>query len=265
MRIIRSRKELMGDPGKSGDRHRPRLPGGPAKGDASRAIIDPGKVEEEISRFRRARGLPRRTLGVKGHYEKNNLGDYGYLVDVHLLMLEDQMLVRETERTDPGKPSQRRLGPVAGDPEDQGSFLQSSGRVLPRIARTTSIISGERILRNLEGLRLKKLADMKSDVIIVAHDLSPMDTAQMDVRMIKGFVTDLGGRTSHTAILGRALGIPAVVGLERVTEAANGGDVIVIDGVSGRVVLNPSKEELAYFQDRQSRYRIIWRNSSPSP
>jgi len=84
-----------------------------------------------------------------------------------------------------------------------------------------------------------------------------MDTAQMDVERVKGFVTDLGGRTSHTAILARSLNIPAVVGLETVSDVANGGDTVVIDGLSGVVVLNPTKEELHRYLQRKSRYQAF--------
>jgi len=81
----------------------------------------------------------------------------------------------------------------------------------------------ERILRNLTGKKVENLADIQGQVIIVAHDLSPADTTQMRLDNVLGFVTDMGGKTSHTAIIAQSLEIPAVVGLERITQVINSG------------------------------------------
>jgi len=100
----------------------------------------------------------------------------------------------------------------------------------------------KRLLRNLLGQKAEDLSKLDRKVIIVAHDLTPSQTATLDKAMVVGFATDAGGATSHTAILANALGIPAVVGLGTLSQDISGGDIVVIDGKSGRVIVNPDEE-----------------------
>ncbi|MBI5014060.1 MAG: phosphoenolpyruvate--protein phosphotransferase [Deltaproteobacteria bacterium] len=254
MRVIRERTELRGIPVSPGivigkaylvDRRKVR---------PQERVIDADGVEAEIARFHCALDESQRQLQeLRVSYERQKLGDYGYLVDVHQLMLSDRMLVQETER-------QIRESLHSADwalwqviQKIKKSFEELDDEYF-RDRRSDVEHLGDRILRNLSGHKHENIADIEGDVVVVAHDLSPMDTAQMDVSRVKGFVTDLGGRTSHTAILARSLNIPAVAGLESVSDVANGGDAVVIDGLSGVVVLNPSEEDLAHFRERRTRY-----------
>ena len=116
---------------------------------------------------------------------------------------------------------------------------------------------GQRILRHLKGVEQESIWHIQEEVIVVAHDLSPADTAQMNKEVIRAFVTDMGGRTSHTAIVARSLEIPAVVGLESITDRVQTGDMIIVDGVDGLVLVNPVQEVLQDYQSRRSRYRVI--------
>ncbi len=219
--------------------------------------IDPQEVEAELQRFRRALGETREQLEeLRKHYGESSLGEHDYLVDVHLMMLDDRMVVQETERQvrENFYGADWALWTVLG--RIKASFDAMEDEYF-RDRRTDVEHLGDRILRNLTGRRHESIADIRGDVVVVAHDLSPMDTAQMDVGRVKGFVTDLGGRTSHTAILARSLNIPAVVGLEVVTDRANGGDTVVIDGLSGVVILNPTEEEVREFRKRKARYRAF--------
>jgi phosphotransferase system enzyme I (PtsI) len=108
----------------------------------------------------------------------------------------------------------------------------------------------QRILRNLTGRGTEVLSQIKEEVIVVAHDLSPADTAQMVKDKVTAFVTDMGGKTSHTAIMARSLEIPAVVGTETGTHQINTGDTLIVDGISGVVVVNPSPEIIQEYLDR---------------
>ena len=115
--------------------------------------------------------------------------------------------------------------------------------------RVTDIYDIEkRLLRNLIGQSRQSLAHLKRDVTVLARDLTPSQTASMDRDHVRGLAIDAGGRTSHTAIVARALGIPAVVGLNDVTADATGGDAIIIDGSRGVVVINPDEHTLSLYQ-----------------
>jgi len=99
------------------------------------------------------------------------------------------------------------------------------------------------VLRNLVGQKHQDLAHLTQDVVVIAHDLLPSQTAALDRIRVKGFATDVGGRTSHTAIVARAMGIPAVVGLGNITSEVSGGDTVIIDGGRGVVIVNPDEEQ----------------------
>ncbi|QQO10539.1 phosphoenolpyruvate--protein phosphotransferase [Breznakiella homolactica] len=105
-----------------------------------------------------------------------------------------------------------------------------------------------RILFKLLSIKRFSLADLKEDVILVVHDLLPSDALAMNKERVKGIVMDMGGRTSHTAILARAFEIPAVLGLSRVTKLINDGDTVIVDGNAGRVTIKPDKKALSRFK-----------------
>jgi phosphotransferase system enzyme I (PtsI) len=105
------------------------------------------------------------------------------------------------------------------------------------------------LLRNLVGQKREDLAHLKQDVVVIAHDLLPSQTAALDKLHVKGFATDVGGRTSHTAIVARAMGIPAVVGLVNITSDISGGDTVIIDGSRGVVIVGPDPEQLTEYRE----------------
>ena len=110
---------------------------------------------------------------------------------------------------------------------------------------------GTRVLNNVMGVENVDISCLDEDTIIVADDLAPSDTAQMDKARVKGFATNIGSRTSHTAIMARSLEIPAVLGLGDITAAVKNGDVVVVDGLKGQAVINPTDDELAAYQKQQ--------------
>jgi phosphotransferase system enzyme I (PtsI) len=116
---------------------------------------------------------------------------------------------------------------------------------------------GERILRNLVGHKQESLADIKGEAVIIAHDLAPSDTFMMRKDKILGFATDAGSRTSHTAILARSMGIPAAVGLENITAAVKTGDVVILDGIHGVVIVDPDEETFLDYLKKQRRYKYF--------
>ncbi|MGM9901373.1 MAG: phosphoenolpyruvate--protein phosphotransferase [Latilactobacillus sakei] len=105
----------------------------------------------------------------------------------------------------------------------------------------------KRVLSHLLGVTLPNPALIDEEVIVIAHDLTPSDTAQLNGKFVKAFVTDVGGRTSHSAIMARSLEIPAIVGTETVTQDVKAGDLLIVDGINGDVVLNPTDADIAEY------------------
>jgi phosphotransferase system enzyme I (PtsI) len=103
----------------------------------------------------------------------------------------------------------------------------------------------KRVMAHLLGVNLPDPSMIDEEVVVVAHDLTPSDTAQLDKKYVKAFVTDIGGRTSHSAIMARSLEIPAIVGSKQITELTHEGDILAVNGIEGDVIINPTDEEIA--------------------
>jgi len=170
------------------------------------------------------------------------------IFDAHLLVLEDRMLIEEViSRL---KKEQLNVAYIFSEVLKKyiSVFLKIEDEYLKeRIADINDV--GRRILRNLLGKEKRGLEDLKEKAIIVSHDLSPSDTAAMHTKNVAAFVTDMGGKTSHTAIMAKSLEIPAVVGLEGVTSKVNPGDILIVDGNTGTVIINPDEETLKNYQE----------------
>lgn len=121
-----------------------------------------------------------------------------------------------------------------------------------RVADITHV--SDLVMRNLIGVEAQDIARIEKRVILVAHDLSPADTSQINLERVKGFITDLGGKTSHTGIIAQTLEIPAVVGLEVATQTIRNDDVIIVDGSTGTVVVHPTEKTLLAYEERQANY-----------
>lgn len=119
----------------------------------------------------------------------------------------------------------------------------------------------KRVLIHIQGLEMSSLAEIDEEVIVVAKDLTPSDTAQLNKALVKGFVTDIGGRTSHSAIMARTLEIPAVVGTKNGFDTLKSGDNIILNGSTGEVIINPTQEEIDAYQDKIKEYerlKVLW-------
>ncbi|KAA0545296.1 phosphoenolpyruvate--protein phosphotransferase [Bacillus sp. BGMRC 2118] len=113
----------------------------------------------------------------------------------------------------------------------------------------------KRVLGYLVGVSIPNLSLISEEVIIVTEDLTPSDTAQLNRNYVKGFTTDIGGRTSHSAIMARSMEIPAVVGTKAVTSSIQNGDMLIVDGLNGLVIVNPTEEELATYKQKQNDFQ----------
>lgn len=113
----------------------------------------------------------------------------------------------------------------------------------------------KRILANLAGVGADAFAITEANTVVVAHDLTPSDTAQLDRSKVVGFITNIGGRTSHAAIMARTLEIPAVLGLGDITDCVKTGDTVIVDGITGDVIINPSEEVLAEYKAKKEKFQ----------
>jgi phosphoenolpyruvate-protein phosphotransferase (PTS system enzyme I) len=126
----------------------------------------------------------------------------------------------------------------------------------------------KRIMAHLLGKELPNLASIDHEVVLVAEDLTPSDTAQLNKKYVKGFVTDLGGRTAHSAIMARSLEIPAVVGTEKITTSVENGQMLIADGLDGVAIVEPSEEQVADYRkkgDDFAKQKAEWRKLKDEP
>ena len=112
----------------------------------------------------------------------------------------------------------------------------------------------KRVLANLLGVTIANPSMISEEVVIISEDLTPSDTAQLNRRFVKGFTTDVGGRTSHSAIMARSLEIPAVVGTKTVTSTIENGMIVIVDGLDGKVIVNPTEEVVKQYQAKKAAY-----------
>jgi phosphotransferase system enzyme I (PtsI) len=225
--------------------------------DVEKHPITEEQVPLEISRFEDALIQTRQEIIVLQKKIAFEMGtEHAEVFDAHLLVLEDRMLIEEViSRVKKEKwcidfifsEVLKRYASVFSRIEDE--YLKE------RISDINDV--GRRILRNLLGKKRKGLSDLEEQVIVIAHDLSPSDTATMHKNKVIGFVTDIGGKTSHTAIMAKSLEIPAVVGLEFGTEKIKNGDRVIVDGSSGVVIVAPDIETYRKYEVQEEKIRSL--------
>lgn len=222
-----------------------------------RRHITAEQIPQEIARFEEALIQTRQEILEIQHRIAREL-DVGHaeIFNAHLLVLEDRALIEEVITK--LKSEQLTVECVFFDVLKK--YIRAFSRVEDEYLRErTSDVEdvGKRILRQLLGQRRRSLADLHEPVIIVAYDLSPSDTATMHRDHVIGFATDIGGRTSHTAIMAKSLEIPAVVGLEDVTQRIKPDDWLIIDGTTGTVIINPDEPTRKKYEELRTRLQAI--------
>ncbi len=223
------------------------------------AEISPDLVNPELQRFRSALNQAREQLNnIKRAVSKQeHLREHLYILETHLLILDDDMLVKGTEQ------AIRKLlnaeAALSRTLDKLRALFDNIEDEYLRERRSDVDAVGDRLLRILAGASERSLGQVRHRSLVVAHDLSPAETMQMDRSNILGFLTDKGGRTSHTAILARSLDIPAIVGLENITALVTERMPIIIDGSSGVVVLNPSPATVQEYRNRKHSFEDLER------
>jgi phosphotransferase system enzyme I (PtsI) len=217
------------------------------------------RVEEEVKRFLRAIQESEDQLReIKEKILDPEVRKHSFILDVHSMILKDEMLLQDTVDTIRKKNVNAEWALDLILEKLDAAFKAIEDEYL-RERRSDLHYVAARIFRNLLGKKHDDITKIKGKVIVVAHDLSPADTLQMNLEHVAGFITDIGGKVSHTAILSRSLGIPAVVGVEMATSLINGGDPLIINGETGEVVINPTEEVSQSFLERKRRTKPIGR------
>ncbi|HCD03310.1 MAG TPA: phosphoenolpyruvate--protein phosphotransferase, partial [Planctomycetaceae bacterium] len=214
-------------------------------------------VETELGRFRSTLDTVWEEIKENERLAREQLGDqFGAIFGAHLQMARDPKLIAEIE----GLISEKSLSPEYASSRGLRRFardLQNLGNQY-HAERAVDIFDLEkRILRHLLGERREELLHLRAPVIVLAHNLTPSETANLDREFVMGFATEVGGHTSHTAILAGALEIPAVVGLGHFLSDVSGGEMVIIDGNHGEVILEPDDETLAKYRDLEIRVHSV--------
>ena len=216
--------------------------------------IQINKISEEILRFEDALIKTRsEILDIQRKISREMGFEHAEIFNAHLLVLEDRMFIEEVINKIKKEKVNVEHAFVLILKKYSDIFSKMDDEYLRERLMDIQDV-GKRIIRNLLGKQKQGLKDLKENVIVVATNLSPSDTALMHKDKVIGFTTDMGGRTSHTAILARSSEIPAVVGLKTLTPYVKNGDIIIVDGNNGNVIINPTKLIIKRYQNEQKKF-----------
>jgi len=217
--------------------------------------LDPSETEREIERFKAALRASRdQLMRIKHRMEQDGKGkEHIRIIDAHLMILKDNMLINDTVKVISEQKVNAEWALKTVLKEVMEYFEKMEDPYLKERAVDIEHLV-DRVLLNLMGKKHESVAAINEPVIVVAHDLAPTDTAQMVKGTVLGFLTDVGGKTSHTAIMARSIGIPAVVGVEQISREVNTGDLLVVDGNHGIVVIHPDKKTIEEFTREEKRF-----------
>ncbi len=216
------------------------------------------RVDREIERFRDAVARSREQLGTLSKKARALHGsaaeELEYLLAAHGQMLEGSRLVRGVEE----RVRSQCFNVEAAVSQEVGDIVRAfetmNDSYLAERSKDVRDV-GKRLLHNLMAAPYRALADLPEGTVVVADELTPADTALLDPRRIAGFVTAYGGAQDHTGILARSLGLPAVVAAGDILDRVEGGDVVIVDGGTGQVVVNPGCDTVETFRRRRGELR----------
>ncbi|EPC5194131.1 phosphoenolpyruvate-protein phosphotransferase PtsI [Edwardsiella piscicida] len=220
----------------------------------SRKKITADEVEQEIARFKDGRDKAAQQLEAIRQKASETLGEEkAAIFEGHIMLLEDEELEQEIialikDNAMSAEAAAREIieGQATALEELDDEYLKE------RAADVRDI--GKRLLKNILGMTIIDLGAIQDEVILVATDLTPSETAQLNLDKVLGFITDLGGRTSHTSIMARSLELPAIVGTSDVTQQVKNGDYLILDAVNNKVYLNPTAETIDALKAVQTQY-----------
>ncbi|HBI1483455.1 TPA: phosphoenolpyruvate--protein phosphotransferase [Staphylococcus aureus] len=211
-------------------------------------------VEGEVAKFNNAIEASKVELTkIRNNAEVQLGADKAAIFDAHLLVLDDPELIQPIQ--DKIKNENANAASALTDVTTQfvTIFESMDNEYMKERAADIRDVS-KRVLSHILGVELPNPSMIDESVVIVGNDLTPSDTAQLNKEFVQGFATNIGGRTSHSAIMSRSLEIPAIVGTKSITQEVKQGDMIIVDGLNGDVIVNPTEDELIAYQDKRESY-----------
>ncbi|NLP50894.1 phosphoenolpyruvate--protein phosphotransferase [Bacillus sp. RO1] len=211
-------------------------------------------AQAEVERFEKAVEISKNELEkIKEHAHKELGADKAEIFSAHLLVLSDPELLNPIK----DKIKSDSVNAEFALDETAGMFInmfeQMDNEYMKERAADIRDVT-KRVLAHLLGVSVSNPALISEEVVIIAEDLTPSDTAQLNRQYVKAFTTDIGGRTSHSAIMARSMEIPAVVGTKNVMETIQNDTIVIIDGLDGAVIVDPTEEEIATYKKKQEKY-----------
>ncbi|MDJ1110893.1 phosphoenolpyruvate--protein phosphotransferase [Macrococcus sp. S115] len=211
-------------------------------------------VDAEVEKFKAAINQSKVELTQIRNNAEVALGpDKAAIFDAHLLVLEDPELINPIE----DNIRNNQMNAATSLSEVSTNFItifeSMDNEYMKERAADIKDVS-KRVLSHILGVSLPNPTMIDEPVVIIAEDLTPSDTAQLNKKFVQGFATNIGGRTSHSAIMSRSLEIPAVVGTKNITGAVQQGDFVIVDGISGEVIINPDEQTITGYKARQSAF-----------
>lgn len=214
-------------------------------------------IPKEIARFEDALTKTRQTLiGIRKKISDEIGSEHSDIFNAHLLILEDRTLIEDVIAEVKNKCINVEAAFSHVIQKYYNAFHAIDDEYLrERVSDVRDI--GRRVLHNLLGRERAVLTELTEPTIVVAHDISPTDTAAMDKEKVVAFATEIGGPTSHTAIMARSLGIPAIVGVDVLTHVVKSGDLAIIDGSRGLILIDPDEKKIEEYQEERKRYGVF--------
>ncbi|MEB6242201.1 phosphoenolpyruvate--protein phosphotransferase [Staphylococcus gallinarum] len=211
-------------------------------------------VDSEIEKFRNAIDTSKVELTkIRNNAEENLGSDKAAIFDAHLLVLDDPELIQPIE----DKINNEQVNAPTALTDVTGQFItifeSMDNEYMKERAADIRDVS-KRVLAHILGVELPNPSMIDESVVIIGNDLTPSDTAQLNKEFVQGFVTNIGGRTSHSAIMSRSLEIPAIVGTKSITQEVKQGDMIIVDGLTGEVIIDPTEDEVIAYQNKRERF-----------
>jgi phosphotransferase system enzyme I (PtsI) len=217
-------------------------------------MINDKQTKGEVKRFKEALATSKQQIVTLKERMPDSFRGHAFILDAHLMIMDDTMFSDSTVEMIVSEKINAEWALKKSVQKIRSLFEKIDEEYIRERIQDVENVA-DRILVNLAGKEQESLHEIQERVIVVAHDLSPVDTSAMNINKIMGFITDVGGKTSHTAIIAQAMKLPAVVGLETVTQQVQDGDLLIVDGGTGEVIINPDDPLIIEFEEKQLKQR----------